>query len=120
MSNEHRNRKKAPRLSLPKTVLPRIYRIDAAIASGKHPNSDDLARMCETSVSTKDEGILIEFIISKCYKVLKWVFSCSCSAVPHKPKQLVDDWKRRIAESSNLRVSDFYYHSWGGSIFPGS
>jgi predicted DNA-binding transcriptional regulator YafY len=49
--------KKVSRLSLPKTALPRIYRIDAAIASGKHPNSDDLARMCETSISTISRDI---------------------------------------------------------------
>jgi predicted DNA-binding transcriptional regulator YafY len=45
------------RQSLPKTALPRIYRIDAEIASGKFPNSDDLARMCETSISTISRDI---------------------------------------------------------------
>ena len=42
---------------MPKTALPRIYKIDAEIASGKHPNSDDLARLCETSVSTISRDI---------------------------------------------------------------
>jgi predicted DNA-binding transcriptional regulator YafY len=49
--------KKPSRQSLPKTALPRIYKIDAAIASGKHPNSDDLARMCEISISTISRDI---------------------------------------------------------------
>lgn len=49
--------KKPARLSLPKTALPRIYRIDAEIASGKFPNSDGLARMCETSISTISRDI---------------------------------------------------------------
>ena len=49
--------KKPSRLNLPKTALPRIYRIDAEIASGKFPNSDGLARMCETSVSTISRDI---------------------------------------------------------------
>ena len=49
--------KQPSRVSLPKTALPRIYRIDAAIASGKHPNSEDLARMCETSISTISRDI---------------------------------------------------------------
>ena len=44
--------RKPSRLSLPKTALPRIYRIDREIAAGKYPNSEDLARLCETSVST--------------------------------------------------------------------
>jgi len=37
---------------LPKTGLPRVYRIDAKIASGGYPNSEELAEMCETSLST--------------------------------------------------------------------
>jgi predicted DNA-binding transcriptional regulator YafY len=45
------------RLSLPKTALPRIYRIDAEIASGKFPNSDDLSKMCEVSVPTISRDI---------------------------------------------------------------
>jgi predicted DNA-binding transcriptional regulator YafY len=49
--------KRPSRVSLPKTALPRIYRIDAAIASGEFPNSDDLARMCETSISTISRDI---------------------------------------------------------------
>jgi len=44
--------KKPARASLPKTGLPRVYRIDAKIASGRYPNSDELAEMCETSVFT--------------------------------------------------------------------
>jgi len=49
--------KRPSRLSLPKTALPRIYRIDAEIAAGKYPNSDDLAQVCETSVSTISRDI---------------------------------------------------------------
>jgi predicted DNA-binding transcriptional regulator YafY len=49
--------KKPARLSLPKTALPRIYTIDAEIASGKYPNSDGLARLCETSISTISRDI---------------------------------------------------------------
>lgn len=43
---------KPSRVSLPKPGLPRIYRIDAKIASGCYPNCDDLAKMCKTSIST--------------------------------------------------------------------
>jgi len=49
--------KKPARQSLPKTALPRIYKIDAEIASGKYPNSDDLARLCGTSISTISRDI---------------------------------------------------------------
>jgi len=49
--------KKPTRKSMPKTGLPRIYRIEKEIASGKFPNSDGLARMLETSVSTISRDI---------------------------------------------------------------
>jgi predicted DNA-binding transcriptional regulator YafY len=49
--------KRPLRVSLPKTALPRIYRIDAAIAAESFPNSDDLAGMCETSISTISRDI---------------------------------------------------------------
>ena len=42
---------------MPKTGLPRLYRIEKEIASGKYPNSDDLARMLETSISTISRDI---------------------------------------------------------------
>jgi predicted DNA-binding transcriptional regulator YafY len=49
--------KKPARQSLPKTALPRVYRIEREIASGKYPNSDGLARLLETSVSTISRDI---------------------------------------------------------------
>ena len=49
--------KRPARLSLPKTGLPRIYRIDAKIAAGTYPNSNHLAEMCETSISTISRDI---------------------------------------------------------------
>ena len=55
--------KKSVRQSLPKTALPRVFRIDRQIASGCYPNSDDLAQMCETSVSTISRDI--EFMKSQ-------------------------------------------------------
>jgi len=55
--------KKPARQSLPKTGLPRVYQIDQKIASGCFPNSDDLAQMCETSVSTISRDI--EFMKSQ-------------------------------------------------------
>ena len=44
--------KKQSRLTLPKTALPRIYKIDKKIASGTFPNANELAKTCETSIST--------------------------------------------------------------------
>jgi len=49
--------KKPSRQSLPKTALPRVYQIDMKIVSGCFPNSDDLARMCEASISTISRDI---------------------------------------------------------------
>jgi predicted DNA-binding transcriptional regulator YafY len=49
--------KKPARKAMPKTGLPMLYRIEKEIASGKYPNSDDLARMLETSISTISRDI---------------------------------------------------------------
>jgi predicted DNA-binding transcriptional regulator YafY len=56
-NKDMKTRKKESEVSLPKRALPRIYRIDAEIASGKFPNSDDLAQLCETSISTISRDI---------------------------------------------------------------
>ena len=37
--------KKPTRQSIPHSALPRIYRIDAEIATGKYPNKSDLAKI---------------------------------------------------------------------------
>ena len=47
----------APRKSLPKTALPRIYFIDQEIASGKYPNAPALAKKYETSLSSINRDI---------------------------------------------------------------
>jgi len=52
-----KNQKKPSRKSVPKTGLLRIYTIEKEIAAGKFPNSEDLARLCETSVSTISRDI---------------------------------------------------------------
>jgi predicted DNA-binding transcriptional regulator YafY len=49
-----------------------------------------------------DKGITMEFTSTQYDKVLQWVFSCGCSAIPRKPKELVDDWKSHIKEMHKL------------------
>jgi len=56
----------------------------------------------DQKITEKDDCITIEFTSTQYDKVLRWVLSCGCNAVPHKPEQLVDDWKRRIAEMRKL------------------
>jgi len=51
-----KTKKKKLLKTLPKRALPRIYRIEREIASGKFPHSDGLARMLETSISTISRG----------------------------------------------------------------
>jgi predicted DNA-binding transcriptional regulator YafY len=53
-------------------------------------------------ISEKEDRITIEFTSTQYYKVLSWVLSCGCNAVPKKPKKLVDDWKRHITEMRKL------------------
>jgi predicted DNA-binding transcriptional regulator YafY len=45
------------RKSLPKTALPRLYRIDEMIASGKYPNTRQIAAAHETSISSISRDI---------------------------------------------------------------
>jgi len=53
--------KKPVRKSMPKTGLPRIYRIEKEIASGKYPNANDLSRLCD-NVSISTIGRDIDFL----------------------------------------------------------
>ena len=62
--------KKPARQTLPKTALPRIYRIDAEIASGKYPKTDYLARLLGTSISTISRDI--EFMRDQLYAPVKY------------------------------------------------
>jgi predicted DNA-binding transcriptional regulator YafY len=45
------------RKSIPKTALPRLYRIDEMIASGAYPSTYDLAEAYETSMSSISRDI---------------------------------------------------------------
>jgi predicted DNA-binding transcriptional regulator YafY len=56
----------------------------------------------DQKISEFEDGITIEFTSTQYDKVLKWVLSCGCNAVPKKPKRLVDDWKRHINEMRKM------------------
>ena len=45
-----------------------------------------------------EKGITLEFTSTQYSKVLQWVLSSGCYAVPRKPKRLVDDWKWHVKE----------------------
>ena len=45
-----------------------------------------------------DDGIRFEFTSTQYEKVLRWVLSCGCLAVPQKPRELVDDWQCHVKE----------------------
>jgi predicted DNA-binding transcriptional regulator YafY len=52
----------------------------------------------DQKITEIDGGIKIEFNSTQYHKVLKWVLSCGCNAVPVKPLKLVNDWKLHIQE----------------------
>jgi predicted DNA-binding transcriptional regulator YafY len=56
----------------------------------------------DQKIIEKDDRITIEFTSTQYDKVLRWVLSCGCNAVPQKPKKLVDDWKQHINEMKKL------------------
>jgi predicted DNA-binding transcriptional regulator YafY len=58
----------------------------------------------DQKITDIDDGIKIEFTSTQYDKVLKWVLSCGCNAVPVKPQKLVGDWKWHIQEMRKLAV----------------
>jgi predicted DNA-binding transcriptional regulator YafY len=65
---------------------------DAAIYAKERQWADD------QKIIENDSGVSIKFSSTQYYKVLQWVLSCGCIAVPQKPKQLIDDWKWHVLE----------------------
>jgi len=49
-----------------------------------------------------DGGVRIEFTSTQYDKVLKWVLSCGCNAVPRMPEKLLDDWKLHVRKMGKL------------------
>jgi len=45
-----------------------------------------------------DAGVNMEFTSTQYDKVLQWVLSNGCNAIPRKPQELVDDWKSHVKE----------------------
>jgi predicted DNA-binding transcriptional regulator YafY len=56
----------------------------------------------DQKITDIEGGISIEFTSTQYDKVLKWLLSNGCYAVPQKPKKLVDDWKWHIHEMRKL------------------
>ncbi|MCL2193366.1 MAG: WYL domain-containing protein [Treponema sp.] len=56
----------------------------------------------DQKIAEIDDGVRIEFTSTQYDKVLKWVLSCGCNAVPQKPRDLVDDWKWHLKEMRKL------------------
>jgi predicted DNA-binding transcriptional regulator YafY len=56
----------------------------------------------DQKITEKDDRITIEFTSTQYGKVLGWVLSCGCNAIPRKPKKLVDNWKWHISEMKKL------------------
>ena len=56
----------------------------------------------DQKITEKGDQINIEFNSTQHYKVLRWVLSCGCNAVPKSPKKLVNDWKKHINEMKKL------------------
>ena len=52
----------------------------------------------DQKIKKLDEGVALEFTSTQYDKVLQWVLSCGSSAIPRKPKELVDDWKRQVKQ----------------------
>jgi predicted DNA-binding transcriptional regulator YafY len=69
---------------------------DAIIYATERQWADD------QKITEIEDGVAIKFSSTQYDKVLQWVLSCGCKAVPQKPKSLVDDWKWHIQEMKKL------------------
>jgi len=56
----------------------------------------------DQKITQKDDHINIEFTSTQYDKVIRWVLSCGCNAIPKFPKKLVNDWKWHINEMKKL------------------
>ena len=66
---------------------------DAAIFAAERQWAED------QKITNTRRGVTMEFTSTQFDKVLQWVLSNGSSAVPRKPQELVDEWKRNIQES---------------------
>jgi len=79
-------------LSVRKSISLPLSFDDAAVFASERQRAGD------QKITSIDGGVTIEFTSSQFDKVLKWVLSCGCNAVPRKPERLADDWKWHISE----------------------
>ena len=69
---------------------------------------DQKIKKLDTGVSdtgVSDTGVSLEFTSTQYDKVLQWVLSYGCNAIPRKPQILVDDWKWHIKEMAKQAKS---------------
>jgi len=52
----------------------------------------------DQKITNINDVIKFEFTSTQYNKVLKWVLSCGCDAIPVKPLKLVNDWKWHMQE----------------------
>ena len=59
-----------------------------------------IKKLCRSVSDTgvSDTGVSLEFTSTQYDKVLQWVLSCGCYAIPRKPQNLADDWKWHAKE----------------------
>jgi predicted DNA-binding transcriptional regulator YafY len=89
------------RKNLPKTALPRIYRIDEMIAGGTFPSTRQMAKVYETSVSSISRDI--DFMKNSLGAPIEYsALHRGCTAKPLEPEKLVKHWKLHIDKMKKL------------------
>ena len=66
------------------------------------PFAEERQWAADQKITEKDDCITIEFTSTQYAKVLRWVLSCGCTAIPKFPRKLVNDWKGHINEMKKL------------------
>ena len=58
----------------------------------------------DQKITEHDDSITIEFTSTQYDKVLRWVLSFGCFAVPQKPREFVDDWQQHVKKMKKQAV----------------
>jgi predicted DNA-binding transcriptional regulator YafY len=56
----------------------------------------------DQEIEDTDDGVVITFTSSQYQKVLEWILSRGCTALPFAPEKLVSDWHRHAMEMGRL------------------
>ena len=56
----------------------------------------------DQKIEGTEDGVVMTFTSTQYNKVLEWILSRGCTALPFAPEKLVNEWRRHAAEMGKL------------------